>query len=155
MSQHFCKKGSGAQDTIELKAIAKELEKRGIKQVVAAARRPQTLGKIERFWGTLWRECVETAVFIDLGDAQRRIGLFIDHYNFARTHSGIDGLTPLPEDFWPPQGPVELPIATSHRNKAEQKLKDAFGKDCKELTRDIGQIERVAIERRLAAYLRQ
>src|SRR4029077_896446 len=42
--------------------FSKELEKRGIKQVVAAPRRPQTLGKIERFWGTLWRECVETAV---------------------------------------------------------------------------------------------
>jgi len=60
--------------------FTRELEKRGIHQIVAAPRRPQTLGKIERFWGTLWRECVETAVFLDLGDAQRRIGLFIDHY---------------------------------------------------------------------------
>jgi hypothetical protein len=61
--------------------FTKELEKRGIQQVVAAPRRPQTLGKIERFWGTLWRECIESAVFVDLGDAQRRIGWFIDHYN--------------------------------------------------------------------------
>jgi transposase InsO family protein len=74
--------------------FTRELEKRGIKQVVAKPRRPQTLGKIERFWGTLWRECVESAVFIDLGDAQKRVGLFIDHYNFARPHSGIDGLAP-------------------------------------------------------------
>jgi hypothetical protein len=42
--------------------------------------KPQTLGKVERFWGTLWRECLETAVFLDLGDAQRLIGLSIDHY---------------------------------------------------------------------------
>src|SRR5207302_3684083 len=62
-------------------AFSKELDKRGIRQVVAKPRRPQTLGKIERFWGTLWRECLESAVFIDLGDAQRRIGLFMDHYN--------------------------------------------------------------------------
>ena len=41
-------------------AFAKELEKRGIRQVVAAPRRPRTLGKIERFWGTLWRECIES-----------------------------------------------------------------------------------------------
>jgi transposase InsO family protein len=61
-------------------AFAKELDKRGIQQIVAAPRRPQTLGKIERFWGTLWRECLESAVFVDLGDAQKRIGLFIDHY---------------------------------------------------------------------------
>jgi hypothetical protein len=75
-------------------AFSKELDKRGIRQVVAAPRRPQTLGKIERFWGTLWRECVEAAIFLDLGDAQRRLGLFIDHYNFQRPHQGLDGLVP-------------------------------------------------------------
>jgi transposase InsO family protein len=80
-------------------AFTKELEKRGIKQVVAKPRRPQTLGKVERFWGTLWRECIESAVFIDLGDAQRRIGLFIDHYNFQRAHQGIDGLVPADRFF--------------------------------------------------------
>src|SRR5207253_4633400 len=80
-------------------AFSKELEKRGIKQVVAKPRRPQTLGKIERFWGTLWRECIESAVFIDLGDAQPRIGLFIDHYNFQRPHQGIDGLAPADRFF--------------------------------------------------------
>ncbi len=80
-------------------AFSKELEKRGIKQVVAAPRRPQTLGKIERFWGTLWRECIESAIFIDLGDAQRRIGLFIDYYNFQRPHQGIEGLVPADRYF--------------------------------------------------------
>jgi hypothetical protein len=80
-------------------AFSRELDKRGIRQVVAAPRRPQTLGKIERFWGTLWRECIESAVFIDLGDAQKRIGLFIDHYNFQRAHQGIDGLVPADRYF--------------------------------------------------------
>src|SRR5207248_1723133 len=79
--------------------FSKELEKRGIRQIVATPRRPQTLGKIERFWGTLWRECVETAVFLDLGDAQRRIGHFIDHYNFQRPHQGIDGVVPADRFF--------------------------------------------------------
>jgi hypothetical protein len=80
-------------------AFAKELEKRGIRQVVAAPRRPQTLGKVERFWGTLWRECVAAAVFLDLGEARQRIGLFIDHYNFQRPHQGIDGLVPADRFF--------------------------------------------------------
>jgi len=80
-------------------AFSRELEKRGILQVVARPRHPQTLGKIERFWGTLWRECVASAVFLDLGDAQRRIGLFIDHYNFQRPHQGIDGLVPADRFF--------------------------------------------------------
>ena len=41
--------------------FAKHLQQRGIKQIVAHPRRPQTLGKIERFWGTLWREFLEAA----------------------------------------------------------------------------------------------
>jgi transposase InsO family protein len=80
-------------------AFRKELEKRGIRQVVARPRHPQTLGKIERFWGTLWRECLASAVFLDLGDAQRRIGLFLDHYNFQRPNQGIEGLVPADRFF--------------------------------------------------------
>jgi transposase InsO family protein len=80
-------------------AFTKELEKLGIKQIVASPRHPQTLGKVERFWGSLWRECVERAVFLDLDDARRRIGLFIDHYNFQRPHQGIGGLVPADRFF--------------------------------------------------------
>jgi transposase InsO family protein len=80
-------------------AFSRELERLGIRQIVATPRHPQTLGKIERFWGTLWRDCVERAVFLDLQDAQRRIGLFIDHYNFQRPHQGIGGLAPADRFF--------------------------------------------------------
>jgi hypothetical protein len=90
-SQYVTWRGKGA--------FTKELEKRGVRQVIASPHRPQTLGKIERFWGTLWRECVEAAVFLDLGDAQRRVGLFIDHYNFQRPHQGIGGLVPADRFF--------------------------------------------------------
>jgi hypothetical protein len=34
---------------------------------------PPSTGKIERFWGTLWRECLEAAVFTDLGEARREM----------------------------------------------------------------------------------
>jgi transposase InsO family protein len=80
-------------------AFSRELEKRGIQHVVASPRRPQTLGKVERFWGTLWRECLESSVFLDMGDAQKRIGLFIDHYNFQRPHQGLEGLVPADRFF--------------------------------------------------------
>ena len=79
--------------------FTRELEKRGIKQIVARPRRPQTLGKIERFWGSLWRECVEAAVFLDLADARQRIGLYIDYYNLQRPHQGIGGLVPADRFF--------------------------------------------------------
>lgn len=80
-------------------AFAKELQRRGIRHVVASPRRPQTLGKIERFWGTLWRECLQAAIFIDLADAQTRIGHFIDYYNFRRPHQGLAGMVPADRFF--------------------------------------------------------
>jgi hypothetical protein len=80
-------------------AFTRELEARGVKQIVASPRRPQTLGKVERFWGTLWRECLQSAVFADLGEARQRLGFFIDHYNFQRPHQGIDGLVPADRYF--------------------------------------------------------
>jgi transposase InsO family protein len=80
-------------------AFSKLLERRGIRHLVARPRRPQTLGKTERFWGTLWRECVDAAVFGGLDDARRRVGHFIDHYNFQRPHQGIDGLVPADRYF--------------------------------------------------------
>jgi transposase InsO family protein len=79
--------------------FTRHLEKRGIKQIVARPRRPQTLGKIERFWGTLWREFLETTVFQDLADARTRMGHFLDYYNLQRCHSGIDGLVPADRFF--------------------------------------------------------
>ncbi len=80
-------------------AFSKECEKRGIRQIVARPRRPQTLGKIERFWGTLWRELLEVAVFVDLADARRRIEHYVAHYNFRRPHQGIEGLVPADRFF--------------------------------------------------------
>lgn len=76
-----------------------ELEKRGIRQIVARARHPQTLGKVERFWGSLWRECLEAAIFRDLDDARQRLALFVDHYNFQRPHQALDGLVPADRFF--------------------------------------------------------
>lgn len=80
-------------------AFARLLERRGIRHVVARPRNPRTLGKAERFWGTLWRELLEGAIFQGLEDARRRIGQFVDWYNFQRCHQGIGGLVPADRFF--------------------------------------------------------
>jgi transposase InsO family protein len=80
-------------------AFAKELERRRVRHVVARPRRPQTLGKVERFWGSLWRECVETALFADIADATVRVGHYVDHHNLQRPHQGIGGLVPADRYF--------------------------------------------------------
>lgn len=79
--------------------FSKEIERLGIRHILARPRHPQTVGKAERFWGTLWRECVQRAVFLDVEDARKRVGHFIDHYNFQRPHQGIDGSVPADRFF--------------------------------------------------------
>ena len=100
-------------------AFTKELEKRGIRQVVSRPRHPRTLGKIERFWGSLWRECLEASVFLDLEDARKRVGLYIDHYNFHRTHQGIGGLVPADRYFGAAPEVLETLKARVARNSLE------------------------------------
>jgi len=80
-------------------AFTRELEARGIRQIVSRPKHPETLGKIERYWSTVWSELIERAVFRDLGDARQRIGLFVDHYNFQRPHSSLGGLVPADRFF--------------------------------------------------------
>jgi len=80
-------------------AFRKLCDRRGIRQSVASARHPQTLGKVERFWGTMWREFGEGAIFRDLEEARERLAHFIAYYNFQRTHQGIGGLVPADRYF--------------------------------------------------------
>lgn len=80
-------------------AFNKECDRLGITQIVSRPRHPQTLGKIERFWQTLWRECLERAMLADLGEARLRIGHFVDYYNFQRPSQALDGLVPADRFF--------------------------------------------------------
>jgi transposase InsO family protein len=80
-------------------AFTKLVERHGGKHIVAQAKHPQTVGKTERFWGTLWRELIETAIFRDIDDARVRVCTFIDWYNFVRPHQALDGLVPADRFF--------------------------------------------------------
>ncbi|MDX2151423.1 MAG: IS481 family transposase [Bryobacteraceae bacterium] len=75
------------------------LRRQGIAHVKSRPQHPQTLGKVERFWKTLWDEFLSRTVFADFADCQRRLGLFIEHYNFQRPHQGLEGLVPADRYF--------------------------------------------------------
>jgi len=72
----------------------KVLKQQGIGHVRSAPQHPMTLGKIERFWQTLWREFLSEAVFASFADACQRLDHWINHYNLQRPHQGIDGACP-------------------------------------------------------------
>jgi len=77
----------------------KELKKDKVKHIKSQPKHPQTLGKIERVWQTLFTEFLSRAQFISLDDAKERISRWVKYYNFRRPHQGIEGLCPADRYF--------------------------------------------------------
>ena len=55
---------------------------------------PQSNGKIERWHGSLKAEAVRPKTPLNLEDARRVVGTFVDEYNTQRLHSAIGYVTP-------------------------------------------------------------
>lgn len=55
---------------------------------------PQSNGKLERWHGSLKRECVRPACPASVDEAKRRINQYVDHYNNVRLHSALGYITP-------------------------------------------------------------
>jgi transposase InsO family protein len=76
-----------------------ELKKNGIYHFKSRPHHPMTLGKIERFWETIWQEFLSRAQFESFESARERIRLWIKYYNHKRPHQGIEGLCPADRFF--------------------------------------------------------
>jgi transposase InsO family protein len=76
-----------------------ELAKDRIHHIRSAPHHPMTLGKIERFWKTIWEEFLERARFETFESAVERIGYWVKYYNHQRPHQGIEGLCPADRFF--------------------------------------------------------
>lgn len=66
----------------------------GMTHVRTSPHYPQSNGKIERFHGTLKRECVRKRTPVGPEDARAVVARYIDHYNNERLHSAVGYLTP-------------------------------------------------------------
>lgn len=56
---------------------------------------PQSNGKLERWRGTLKRECIRPGVLLSLNDARRVVCDYIHHYNHVRLNSAIGYIAPI------------------------------------------------------------
>ncbi len=55
---------------------------------------PQSNGKLERWHGSLKRECIRPGTPLSLEDARRIVARYVEHYNDVRLHSAIGYVTP-------------------------------------------------------------
>ena len=76
-----------------------ELAKDRIHHIRSAPHHPMTLGKIERFWRTIWQEFLVRAQFDSFESARERVALWVKYYNYKRPHQSLDGLVPADRYF--------------------------------------------------------
>jgi len=76
-----------------------ELRKDRVRHLKSRPHHPMTLGKIERFWKTLWEEFLVRAQFDSFESAGERIRLWVKHYNHRRPHQSLEGLCPADRFF--------------------------------------------------------
>jgi transposase InsO family protein len=77
----------------------RELGKDRVKHIKSQAHHPMTLGKIERFWKSIYEEFLIRAQFGSFEEAQERIRQWVQYYNHKRPHQGIGGLCPADRYF--------------------------------------------------------
>jgi transposase InsO family protein len=77
----------------------REIGKERIKHIKSQAHHPMTLGKIERFWKTIYEEFLVRAQFGSFEEARERIRNWVQYYNHKRPHQGIGGLCPADRFF--------------------------------------------------------
>jgi len=70
------------------------LEEMGIKHRYIRPYRPQTNGKIERFWRTLHEDLIEGTYFESLDHFKKELFDYLVYYNQLRPHQSLNGQTP-------------------------------------------------------------
>jgi transposase InsO family protein len=76
-----------------------ELQKDRIHHIRSRPHHPMTLGKIERFWKTIWEEFLVRAQFDSFEQARERVRLWVKYYNHKRPHQSLEGLCPADRFF--------------------------------------------------------
>ena len=74
----------------------------GIEQVVIAPRSPWQTPYVERFIGSIRRECLDHMIVLTGDHLRRVLGSYFDYYHRARTHLSLDRNAPEPREVEPP-----------------------------------------------------
>src|SRR5512136_1665256 len=77
----------------------REIGKERVKHIKSQPHHPMTIGKMERFWKTIYEEFLLRAQFGSFEEARERIRQWVQYYNHKRPHQGIGGLCPADRYF--------------------------------------------------------
>ncbi|MAP24148.1 MAG: hypothetical protein CMM87_01265 [Rickettsiales bacterium] len=86
--------GPRTSQTKESHPFERLLTEMGIKHRYTKPYRPQTNGKIERFWRTLNHDLIEGTYFSSIAEFNKELTDYLVYYNQLRPHQSLNGLTP-------------------------------------------------------------
>jgi transposase InsO family protein len=73
-----------------------QVQAMGIKQILSAPRSPWQRAYVERFIGTIRRECLDHVIVFNERSLYRHLQSFLDYYHRSRTHLGLQKDAPEP-----------------------------------------------------------
>jgi transposase InsO family protein len=82
-----------------LTRFQQEMQKDKVHHIRSRPHHPMTLGKIERFWKSIWEEFLARAQFDSFEAARERVRFWVQYYNHRRPHQGIGGVCPADRFF--------------------------------------------------------
>ena len=87
--------GPGTSKQKEHHPFERMLMEIGIKHRYTKPYRPQTNGKVERFWRTLSEDLIAETDFDSIEELKDELMQYLVYYNIKRPHQGINGKTPV------------------------------------------------------------
>jgi len=94
---------------------------------------PQSNGKIERWHGTLKRDCLRPSVPLSIDEARQLVARFVEHYNQVRLHSAIGYVAPADRLAGRQQGIFtarDQKLAAARQRRAAQRRQAAAPTAC-------------------------
>jgi putative transposase len=73
-----------------------------IQDVVTAPRSPWQNAYVERFIGSIRRECLDHVIVLSAAGLQRVVKNYVTYYMGSRTHLSLDKDSPIPRPVMPP-----------------------------------------------------
>lgn len=87
----FGPRGSESKESHSFERLLIEM---GVKHRYTRPYRPQTNGKVERFWRTLNEDLIDGTYFESIEHFKKELMDYLVYYNKLRPHQALDGLTP-------------------------------------------------------------
>ncbi len=81
--------------------MRRTLEGMGVEEVVIAPRSPWQSPFVERFIGSLRRECLDQVIILNERHLHRIVSSYLDYYHRARAHLSLDRNAPVRRDIEP------------------------------------------------------